>query len=86
MKNWQEIDPKTATHEELVEAFHELFLEHITEESKHLFFAQKVVEFTVLAGPYLKKIFRRKKIRGDGSMLKIQMALIQMEAALENCK
>lgn len=86
MKNWQEIDPKTATHEELVEAFHELFLEHISEEAKHLFFAQKVVAFTVLAGPYLKKNFQKKKIRGDGSILKMQMALIQMEAALEDCE
>lgn len=85
MRNWQEIDPKTAPHEELIDAFHELFLEHITEESKHLYFVQKVAEFSVLAGPYLDEILKKKEIRGDGSILKLQMARIQMETALEDC-
>lgn len=86
MKNWQNIDPKTASHEELIEAFYELYDEHITEESTNLEFVQKVVEFTVLAGPFLKDSLARKEIHGEGSILKMQMAIIDLNVRLEDLK
>lgn len=83
MKNRKEIDARELSHEDLIKAFDELSDDYITLEAEHLDFIKEVVEFTVLAGPFLKDSLQRKEIHGEGSIMKMQVALIEMNMALE---